>query len=426
MLYFILFIFSGLAYNDTKFLPVVFILFSIFFVRKFFELKKDGVDYATIMLIFMAYALPFSWRNVFGGDYGSFPLSWFHVFGLLYVFYILSLKSKVIPRRLMLIFSLSTVATVVSILPLIYSNSAFFEQALSQFVVMTFNNVIILFSIFKYNQLSTEKMGIIRDAYIKGAVFTSVMLICQFLLYKYANFEFGYITFLYNRILTCYLFTDISHGTLYLGTAAFWLLYTTKNKKSSTKEYFLILIISLGSAITSARTGLFILGGFIFVYILFGQKNVLKRIGLLFVFLIIAYLSFEFLQSVRQIDNVNELTNSSGRTHGYKMALIALKGSPWIGYGYSRNYIATMLGDTVPHLSILQYALHGGIFFALTLYYNQFLIFLDAVNKKSVFSWLLAMVLIGTCLIPDLFATRYITLLVVLSLAYKNESLDYS
>lgn len=51
MLYFILFIFSGLAYNDTKFLPVVFILFSIFFVRKFFELKKDGVDYATIMLI---------------------------------------------------------------------------------------------------------------------------------------------------------------------------------------------------------------------------------------------------------------------------------------------------------------------------------------------------------------------------------------
>lgn len=71
MLYFILFIFSELAYNDTKFLPVVFILFSIFFVRKFFELKKDGVDYATIMLIFMAYVLPFSWRNVFGGDYGS-------------------------------------------------------------------------------------------------------------------------------------------------------------------------------------------------------------------------------------------------------------------------------------------------------------------------------------------------------------------
>lgn len=40
MLYFILFIFSGLAYNDTKFLPVVFILFSIFFVRKFFELAN--------------------------------------------------------------------------------------------------------------------------------------------------------------------------------------------------------------------------------------------------------------------------------------------------------------------------------------------------------------------------------------------------
>ncbi|MEG0285052.1 MAG: O-antigen ligase family protein [Vagococcus sp.] len=420
MLYFWLFIVSGLAYSNNSITPIVFISFLIFFIKKYSEFRKKEIDRSTIMLIFMAYSLPFSWRNFMGGSYDAIPISWFYIFGMFYVLILLFMKNKIIYKRTMLLFVTSIIVTLISVIPIIYTNSSFLGQGITQFIILTFNNLVILFSVFKYNSIDDEEMNIIKNAYVTGALYTSIMLISQYLLFKYANYEFGYINFLYNRVLTYYLFTDISHGTLYLGTAAFWVLYGTKNKVGNLKEYIIILIISLGSAITSARTGLFILGAFVFLFIIFGQKNVVKKIGLSIVFLIISYFSFEFLQGVRQMDSLSDLTNSSGRTEGYKAAMIALKNHPFTGFGYSRDYLALTIRDTVPHLSILQYALHGGVFFSLFLYFNQFLIYVDSVRKKSVFSWLIMMVLAGTCLIPDLFATRYITLLCALSISYKK------
>ncbi|OUZ36730.1 hypothetical protein A5885_000918, partial [Enterococcus sp. 8E11_MSG4843] len=61
-------------------------------------------------------------------------------------------------------------------------------------------------------------------------------------------------------------------------------------------------------------------------------------------------------------------------------------------------------------------SIHGGIFYALIMYYNQFLIFLYSAKRNSTFAWLIAIVIVGTCLIPDMFATRFLTIIVMVAL----------
>lgn len=420
LLYLLSFIFGGLAYSDSIFCFFFFSTSLVFFVRKYLKLKREKLDLDGRFLVLMSYSLPFSWISIIGSKYESLPISWFVIFEMLYLIAVISIKRKIILKKNLLLLLISLLTIVISVIPLLYSSKLFFSQAVTQFLVLIFNNVLIFVSIFRYGTLKKETIILIRDGYIYGAVLTSCMLIIQYILYNFLAVQFGRISFLLNRELFYYLFTDISHGTLYLATAAFWLLYTTREGFKNTKKYFLFLIIVLGSAVTSARTGLFVLLVFSLLFILIGQKGILKKITTLLVFGIAGYYAFQLIQNVRDLSTVSDLTNSSGRLSGYESAFKLLKQSPLIGYGYSQDYLAFLLDQPIPHLSILQYALHGGVLFSLLLFLNQMLIWLDSLKKKTVFSWLIAIVLMGTCLVPDLFATRFITLLCVVSISGKH------
>ncbi|MGY3767084.1 hypothetical protein ACWOAH_11205 [Vagococcus vulneris] len=416
-MYVLMFIFAGLCYSQPIFYPVFTGLALIFFTRKFLKLKAEKIDLDVRFLILMSYALPFSWRSLIGSNYGSFPLSWFIIFGICYLVSIMLINNKIIYKKNIFLLIMSFITIILSFVPLLYSSKIFFSQAITQFIVLTFNNVLIFASIFRYNTLKNQTVALVKRGYITGAVLTSIMLILQFSIFKMTGFEFGAVNFLLNRELFYFLFTDISHGTLYLATAAFWILYDTKNKKGNTKNYILFILIALASAITSARTGLFVLFVFSFMFILIGQRGLLRKFMTLVTFGVGGYLAFQLLQSVRDLSTISDVTSGSGRLLGYEFSLQLLKQAPMLGYGYSQNYLAFLLGQPIPHLSILQYALHGGMLFSLILFLNQFLIWIDAVQKKTVFSWLIAIVLVGTCLIPDLFATRFITLICILSIS---------
>jgi len=419
-----MFVFGGLAYNSHALYTPFFATAILFFVRQYLQLKKREVPIDARFLVLMAYALPFSWRNFIGGSYSTLPVSWFYILGLFYVIAVLTIQQKAVLKQNIVLAMFAVFAILISIVPIFYSNQADFTQSITQLVVLTFNNLLICISILRNDTLDKRIIKWIGNAYTTGAVFTSLMLIAQYALYQISGFQFGYMDFLLNRELFYFLFADISHGTLYLATAAFWLLYSGKDGTHNIRKYGLFIVIAVGSAVTSARTGLVILFIFTFFFILIEQKGLFRKILALGLFGISGYYAFQVIQKVRNLTTVADLTNGSGRLSGYASAFDLFKKSPFLGYGYGQNYLSSILGQPIPHLSILQYALHGGILLALILFMTQFLIWFNAVQKRAVFSWLLAMVLVGTCLVPDLFATRFITMICLVSITYRQTNVQ--
>lgn len=417
MLYFLIFILGGIAYSNPLFYPAFFVASIVFYMRKYVQLRQKNVDSTNCILILMGYALPFSWRSLVGSHYSSLPISWFYILGMLYTASVLLRSNKIIIRKNGSLLLFSMLSLIIAALPLLYIPIGFNKQALTQFIVLSFNNVLIFTSVFQSGTLNSNGMALVKRAYVTGAVMTSCMLIIQFVVHKGLGVQFGYIDYLRNRELLYFLFADISHGTLYLATAAFWIIYDGQNGGHIVFNYALVFIIIFGSALTSARTGLFILFLFVFMFTLIAQQGFIKRLFTILMLGFGGYYSLQVIQSVRNFDTVGDFTNGSGRFEGYASAFQLLKMKPLLGYGYSQDYLALILGQPIPHLSFLQYALHGGIFFALVLFSTQFLILRATLKKKSVCSWLLAIVLVGTCLVPDLFATRFATLLCIIAIS---------
>ena len=419
ILYLIIFLLHGLAYNNPSMQILTFGVSSIFFFLKYRYLKKSVAHMSTRFVLLMAYSLPFSWRSIIAGDYGALPLSWFYLFGLFFIVSLILVKRKwVIPKNMLPILLTSIFVLIFSIIPILNSNPDFRSQAISQFIVIMFNFVMILSSLFVLNTMNEQDILKFKKIFVLGGYYTGLMLVLQFALFKLANFEFGKIDFLLNRELYYYLFTDVSHGTLYLALTIFCAFDMFKQLKRSDKlKYLFFIIISLtGAALTSARTGLVILFAFLFVYILFKQKGFLKKTLSIISFGLLLYVSVNIFLIVRPQTDLASAFSGSGRIEGYLSALDFLFKKPLIGYGFSRDYISNLLGYDIPHLSILQYSIHGGIFYALIMYYNQFLIFLYSAKRNSTFAWLIAIVIVGTCLIPDMFATRFLTIIVMVAL----------
>ncbi|MGH1783587.1 hypothetical protein ABE872_09800 [Enterococcus gallinarum] len=418
-MYLLVFLLHGLAYNNPSLQLLTFGFSAIFFFLKYKSMKRKIGLMSTRFVMLMAYSLPFSWRSIIAGDYGALPLSWFYLFGLFFIVSLLIVKKKwEIPKNMINIFVTSLFVLIFSLIPILNSNPDYRSQAISQFIVIMFNFVMIIASLFRVNSMNKDDIHTFKRIFVLGGYYTGLMLVLQFILFKLGNFEFAKIDFLYNRELFYYLFTDVSHGTLYLALTVFCAFDMFKQLKRFEKlKYIFFITVSLaGAALTSARTGLVILFAFLFIYILFKQRGIAKKILSILGFAVLLYISLTLFLMVRPQTDLSSALSGSGRIEGYLSALGFLFKKPLLGYGFSRDYISNLLGYDIPHLSILQYSIHGGIFYALIMYYNQFLIFLYSAKHKSTFAWLIAIVIVGTCLIPDMFATRFLTIIVMVAL----------
>ena len=228
------------------------------------------------------------------------------------------------------------------------------------------------------------------------------------------------------RVSFAFIFSDVSFESLYLSIVFFYcfIVFFKSNRKCRWRLTLYMSVLIAGAVLTSARTGLFVLFVTLFAFVFFKLKKGIYKILLVIVLLLLMYIVIRVFYYVRSDE---ALLADTGRFDGYKKALSLLLEKPFIGYGFSRDYISEIMGCAIPHFSILQYAVHGGVVYSIMLIYNQYHIFKYAVRRKSVFVWPHLMILMGCCFIPDMLATRFIsliTMLIVLDWQYSNSIKD--
>jgi hypothetical protein len=369
----------------------------------------------------MCYSIPLSWRNVFGGDYGELPIAWFYLFGLLLIIHLLSMKKDIKLNRSMFTLGLIIFFVILfSIIPLLITNSNYFSQGLSQFIILSFHSIIVLVALLKGRVISETNLLYIEKSYIKAGLFSSIGIIVQYVLFKFGT-TIGVVEFFLNRQSFYFLFSEPSHASLYLVTTAFLSIQLLSNQKSKIKSWLTPIIILIGAAITSARTGLVVFFALYMMYIFVGQKGVTRKLVSAFLGVVGLFGAYSLYTSVRQQSGIKDiLFSTSERDVGYEIAINMFKEKPLLGYGFSRDYISSLMGQPIPHFSFLQYLIHGGVFYTLMLFGVIGATYLYAKRNRMHESWLILLTVLGTCLIPDIFSTRYITLLMVLVFLKNN------
>lgn len=407
------------ATSITYPIPGIFIFFItiIFFAIQYRKAKIRTKSKTTALIQLMCYSVPLSWKNILGGDYGDLPITWFYLIGVLLAIHLLLIKKDIILKSsLARLVVLIVLIMIYSLVPLLITNTNYLMQGISQFITLTFHHVIILIVILKGNIISESNIFQIEKSYVSAGLITSLGIITQFMLFN-AGVVIGDIQYLNNRQMFQFLFSDVSHATLYLATTAFLSIQLLNSGQTNGKFKSLLvpIIILIGAAVTSARTGLIVFFGVFALYILIGQKGIVKKIGSIITGIIALIGGIFIFQQVRPQDDISEaLFDSSGRTEGYKIAIDMFMDKPFLGYGFGREYISDLMNAAIPHLSFLQYLIHAGFGYTVMIFIVIGFAFFYAKKFKMNESWLILLTLIGTCLIPDIFSTRYITLLIVI------------
>lgn len=402
--------------------PVMLLITISFFLFAFVRSKKNTQSTTTVILQLMCYSIPLSWRNIFGGDYGSLPISWFYILGAILMLHLVILKKPIhLNKADFRVFILSIIVIIFTFIPLI--NSAYISQALSQFITVQFHNILILIVILKGNFINKEDYNLIQKSYIFAGLLASSGVLIQYILFQ-QGIIIGDINYLNNRTSFNFLFSDASHSSLYFATTAFLAILYTNNQGDSNHNfnYYLITIITLlGAAATSARTGLIVFFFVFFIYILIGQRGAVKKILFTFFGVLAGLGAIKIFLTIRpQTSLSSAILDSSNRTFGYDIALNLFYEKPIFGYGFGRDYLANLMGTSIPHLSFLQYMLQAGFIYAILIFLIIIFALFRAKKLKLSESWLLIVTLIGTCLVPDIFSTRYITLLMAMIFLYSH------
>lgn len=393
----------------------------MFFYIAFRKFKSDSGCNHTAFLQIICYSIPLSFRNIFGGDFSDLPLTWFYILGTIFMVNLLTVKTRKHNSFFSLLFLLIVLGMLFNLVPLLLTQSGYMNQGISQFISLTFHSLFLLMAVLRRGMISSVNIGNIQKSYVSVGLLTGLGILTQYILYQY-GLEIGIVKYYNQRSSFNFLFSDASHATLYLATAAFLSIQISAGKSRASFYYIICsVVIILCSAITSARTGLVVFFILLMIYILFKQKGI-KKVFFVFSGSIAFWGAAEFYASVRQGSLRDVLFDSSGRLAGYDLAITAYLQKPFIGYGFGKDYIASLSGGTVPHFSFLQYMMHGGIFYAVIIFSVIIFSLLYASKHNMPESWLLALILIGTCLVPDIFSTRSITLLV--AMVFLNSTQD--
>lgn len=396
---------------------IIFSITLIFFVLLYTVSKNKSRNTPTSLIQLMCYSIPLSWRNIFGGEYGDLPVSWFYLIGVLLAVHLILIKNEIkLKPSLAKLSVIIGMILIFSIIPLLITNTSFIKQGVSQFIILCFHHVVILIAILKGNIISKDNILRIEKSYVAVGLVTSLGIITQFILFQ-LGFTIGTIRYFYNRQMFHFLFSDVSHATLYLATTSLLSIQLLSSDKKINKfKYTVIPIITLiGAAITSARTGLIVFFVVYITYILFGQNGIVKKVISLVAGAIALFGAIAFSQVVRPQSSIyNALFDSSGRTAGYDVAIGMFLEKPFFGYGFSRDYIAGLMNAAIPHFSFLQYLIHAGVFYTVMIFGVIVFAYFYAKKYKMNESWIILLTVIGTCLVPDIFSTRYITLIILI------------
>lgn len=286
-------------------------------------------------------------------------------------------------------------------------------MALSVFLLLLYWPDYIKYS--KIKELDLRKLYLV---YIYAAVFLSIGVLLQLLLYKFFGVEVGKVG-IYgsgSRVGFGFIWKDFSFLSLYL-VSAIPLVFGVY--KLGAKCFLITILLVVGSVATSARTGifsLFLVLMFLFVYelikIAINQKTSTKN--LIFMAMSI-FLPFIFIPFWAMLTNRKLTLSGSGRLEGYLDSILRVIDNPLFGklynvVEYKANYIAA------PHNIFIFVTTFGGfiglVLFAIWL--SLVFIRLRIVRKTTKMSLLI--LLIGLQLIPSYYSAYFVAVLLSLAI----------
>lgn len=403
------------AYNIINPISGVFIfsITALFFLASYLILVNKTKSTVVAQIQIICYSIPLSWRNIFGGEYGELPITWFYLLGAIFAVYLICLRKEVIISKNQsgLVLAL-TIVLIYNFIPLILTPLNYISSGVSQFIILTFHHLLLLIVILKGRVLEHENLRYIEHTYVKVGMLTSIGILTQFFLYQY-GITIGEIDYYLNRESFRFLFSDVSHSSLYLITCAFLAVLLLNKTHSKIQLYSSIFLILTAAAVTSARTGLTVFFILFILFVLLKQKGLIKQVLTAVFGTIAGIVALSFFRLVRPSQqDFNDIT--SGRDEGYLKAIDLVFDKPFLGYGFSKEYIVDLTNEPIPHFSFLQYIVHGGIPYALLIFGIIVYILFYALKNSPNQSWLILGILIGTSLIPDIFSARYVTVIMII------------
>lgn len=258
----------------------------------------------------------------------------------------------------------------------------------------------------------------IIKVYIFGALFCAIGVIIQRSVFEVFGIELGKIDrYGGNRIGFGFIWLDYSYLSLFLVSAI--PLFFSRNSDSLIFRYLGILVLVVGSLVTTARTGIVSLIIVMWIYSLYvlGSRLLTNRLNfgaLAIIFGSVVILAFGYFY-VSNISSREWSTSGSGRVEGYVMAFEYVSQNPFFGTMFSPELYKSIVG-VIPHNLFLYIAAMGGVFSLFMILAWLALLGFSLLKNSVPIKLSLFIVFIGLQFVPSIFSAYFIAALVSISL----------
>ena len=427
LLSFILLAFNLLNYeihiNTTLFFVVSTILVSLLF---YFVYAKHKDLICTCMIV-MCHTWAISWVNVFGYSSERLQVTWFYLMGAIVALYTLVNIQKLQDKSVnAIVLGFFVTLIIIGIYPLFISPSI--KEGVKEFIIIYYFLILGFVSFLFLSSFDDKKREAVITAYIFAAVISSVFIIFQFSIY----FIFGESLFKYSvgnylgktMISAKLLMEDTSCATIMLGSAVFFMLERINEKKSPVLNVTFILTTVVALAFTTRRTSIVSLIIVLVLYSFVRYNDVVKKVSMIGFSVGIVTVMMFYLFVSRPVDDYSLYLYSNGRIGNYISAMKVFVKNP-LGVGYDNIHLKNLVGEYIPHNTVLRWMNMGGILFAL-LMVAVLIYLLNISHKKGLKAdtWSVLYCLLALNFVPDLLNARFFVLpcmLIFLSASQKEE-----
>ncbi len=267
------------------------------------------------------------------------------------------------------------------------------------------------------SELNEDLQFRLIKAYIFSALFCSIGVISQRFIFEFLGLEVGKIDrYGGGRIGFGFVWLDYSYLSLFL-VSAVPLLYAIK--LSSFWRYSGVLILVIGSLITTARTGivamiviLWAYSVYVFLSRLLVNKINIGSVSIVSGSVVIAIFGYFYLLEFSSRDFV---ASGSGRLEGYLKSLEFVSQNPYFGAMFAPDLYKLTTG-VIPHNLFLYITSMGGVFVLLLFLAWLVLFGISALNNSPPIKVALLVVFFGLQFVPSVFSAYFIGGLVSISL----------
>jgi len=376
---------------------------------------RDGIS--TGLMEMLCFTWPFSWDTVLGASIGGMnQVTWFYItIGLLLVYKLVSVKRRgkmQFSRNEFLLFLFCLAGILFSAARAPESGMALKEV----FPLLCF----LLSSLLLQGDeesLEYEQTEKIYQAMTVSCVITSVTIVIQYMAYHFLHiplFEMEFSGSYGGKAQLCCtaLLEDGSSATVFFACGAILAFSRIKERKA----YIAVLICVLaGMGLSGRRTGLVAFLITLAIYMFTRGNGVGRKILYLFLFLIILYASYSFINLSRPLEQISQMIDNNGRFDMYMDSIRLFARNPLWGYGMDERWMSSLMSDgVIVHNTILRWANFGGALLAVPMIMYVLILIYRAYRKGNITFWLILCGAVGAQFIPDIINARFVTILACL------------